>query len=140
MVKNHNQLRCLQRKRGNTEWGVKECILNTSCDTWPVVITTVIVMSISSLFCYEYLFVCILSKYLCFLLSFILLYNIRCIVFYIIILKLHGIKKREHHPRTLHLLLEKGLVLLQVNKGYLYHIVWKYNLSVMDRMFVSLQN
>ena len=54
--------------------------------------------------------------------------------------KLHDIKKSEHHPRALHLPLEKGLVLFQLNKGYLYHIVWKYNVTVTDRMFVSLQN
>ena len=32
VIKNHNQQRCLLSERGNTEYGVEECILNTSCD------------------------------------------------------------------------------------------------------------
>ena len=51
---------------------------------------------------------------------------------YTILFKLYGFKKSEHHPGTLHLLLEKALVLFQLNKVQLYYISWKYNLIIMD--------
>lgn len=111
--------RVLTEGKGNTEW----VVINTTYNHNHVTVArmrAVIVMNITSLFCYQCLRICVcVFKTNIFFFPLLSSHHVTSdklnlslylsiVSFILIMFKLQDIKKSKHFPRTLHLLLERG--------------------------------